>query len=210
VISTSAELEPRHWGLTSVERRDRGRRVAALFTLLALLFHVAHVVPTGRLWPVVTFAAFLTLLLLPVWLVGFVHAVGALRAHGGGAARAALCWWLFPWVVGLATWGGVESGLAQRASLALVADDLEELLPTHSGSPGTLISIEDRFVGPYPCRDLRRYPSGALRLEFVGAGALDGARGLVHLPEGVPLPVGLEATGAPVLGTWVPWLEERL
>lgn len=213
MILAVPELEPRHWGLSAEERRDRGRRFAALSVFVALLFHVAHALPTGRLWPLLTFTSLMTLVLLPLWVIGFVHAIGHVRRHGRGlggrAARAALAWWSFPIVAALATWFGIERGLAQTAAIGLVAADLDELARDAAAAPATFAVLERSFVGPFPCRDVRRYPTHAVRFEFTGAGALEGARGLVYLPDGVALPVGLTVTGAAVHTNWLPWLEER-
>ncbi len=213
MIVAAPELEPRHWGLSAHERRNRGRRFAALSVFVALLFHAAFAVPTGIVWPLLTFTGLMTLVLLPLWAIGFVHAIGHVRRRepgaGGAAARAGLAWWAFPIVAALATWYGIESGLPRTASIGLVASDLDELARDAAAAPATFAVLERSFVGPFPCRDVRRYPTHAVRFEFTGAGALEGARGLVYLPEGVELPVGLTATGAAVHTNWVPWLEER-
>jgi hypothetical protein len=213
VILAAPELEPRHWGLSAEERRDRGRRFAALSAFVALLFHTAFTVPTGILWPLLTFTCLMTLVLLPLWVIGFVHAIGHVQRRepgpAGSAARVALVWWSFPLLVGPVTWFAIDSGLPHAASIRILAAHLDELAREAEAAPATFEVLDRMFVGPYPCRDVRRYPTHAVRFEFTGAGALEGARGLVHLPDGVALPVGLTATGPAVHANWVPWLEER-
>lgn len=208
MITRSEVLEPKHWGLTAGERADRGRRFAVLACVLCAGAHLSTTVPVGTLWPLAIFTAFIALVVAPLWLVGLVHALGARRRHRSADAQRAVAWWLFPAVAIGATAAVVVDGLPRRVAWHLVASDLAELAEQTRTGPRSVVVLDDRFVGPYPCEDLRRYPNGTVRVEFRGAGLLEGARGLVLIPDGEPIPFGLELTPATdPASPWQPWLE---
>lgn len=207
MISTTDTLEPTHWGLTALERAARGRWFAVVAAVLCALAHVAAASPAGVLWPVVFFTAFVSLVALPVWMVGLVHALGARRLHPCADTRRAVAWWLFPGVALGATIGSIDAGLPVQASARLLESPLAALEEETRDGPANVLVLEDRLIGPFPCKDIRRYPNGIVRFEIRGAGLFEGTRGLVLVPEGEAMPYGLEITGDAVVGEWLPWLE---
>lgn len=211
MISTGPGLEPEHWGLSASERTDRGRRFAVAAGFVCALAHVAFTTPVGVLWPVVFFATLLALILLPLWIGGLVHAIGARRRHPSAETRRAVLWWLFPALAIGATAAIVIEDFPLRAAESLIADDLERFAADADAaalsSPVALVEIEDRVIGIFPCKRLRRYPNGTLRVEFMGTGLVYGRRGLVRLAPDAAVPFGLEITGPERAGGWLPWLE---
>lgn len=207
MIKPADELEPRHWGLTQVERADRARHASLAGAVLVGLFHAAFTTPVGFLWPIAFGAGLCVLGLLPFWGLGFLHTLGMRRRYGGRESDRALLWWLFPWVAVGGLLAVLWADVPRRTGVLLARSELDALARESQTMPNVLTVLEDRFVGPYPCRDLRRYPSGALRVEFAGTGLLTGPRGLVRLPEGVPIPFGLERRGDAVHERWFPYLD---
>jgi|GEM_PF-5369660 len=207
MITTTEALEPTHWGLTAVERAARGRWFAIVAAVLCAIVHLASTTPVGLLWPVLFFAAILALVAVPVWLVGLVHALGARRRRPCADTRRAVTWWLFPAVAIGATWASIDADLPRAAAARLIEAPLAALADEVRDGPRALVVLEDRFIGPYPCAGVRRYPNGTVRLEFEGTGLFEGTRGLVLVPDGEPIPFGLEITGDAIAGGWLPWLE---
>lgn len=217
MIRTTRALEPTHWGLTAEERAARGRWFAIVAAVLCGFVHLAWTTPVGLLWPVLFFVAIMALVAVPAWLVGLVHAIGARRRHPCAYARRAVLWWLFPAVAIGATFGAIDADLPRETAARLLERPLAELVDEANAAAGSveranatsrsLVTLDDRFVGPYPCKDVRRYPNGTLRVEFRGTGLFEGRRGLVRVADGGPVPSGLDITGDAVIDGWLPWLE---